>query len=569
MHDHPEVTGGNRAHVQSTHVLGLTFDQAVETAREAPGKDGDAEPALHEQTEGLEVFDEQARGAVREGSRCMTLLGDVREGAGQPEPGDGAAPGKRRGCVEAEAFGPELTAYELTALGARHAQGEVGFAGGEADDLIVGEDAQAQLRVGLTEVSQGLCQYPANDFADGRYRHLTPELGAGIEGRPGHESRLDHRLDGGEQRHAPLGQPDGGLAQQERRPGARFELAQVPAHGRLAHAEGPRSRGEAAEASHRLEGAQPIPMHRLVHPYSDVYRALLLIVIRIRRRQGRAMRFHHLRNATSVLTLGEHRLLVDPMLSDLGAMPGFKMFGGGRRRNPLVALPDSSDAALAEVTGVLITHEHPDHFDPVALAWIRDRGLPVWATAVDAPNLVKKGLQVRELSDGCLGMAVEVIPSRHGRGLLGWMMGPVNGYYLAHPDEPSVYMTGDATLTDSVVEAITRLRPDVVIAPAGAANMGIGGDILFSVDDLVTIAKLAPGQLIFNHLEALDHCPTTRASLRERMDQEGLGDRVLIPSDGESLAFEGAPDFVHVQPRAAATVEPGMQKWVTAKFAGT
>lgn len=84
-------------------------------------------------------------------------------------------------------------------------------------------------------------------------------------------------------------------------------------------------------------------------------------------------------------------------------------------------------------------------------------------------------------------------------------------------------------MTDSVRDAVERLQPDVIVAPAGAANMGIGGDILFSVDELVQLARLAPASVVFNHLEALDHCPTTRAGLHERMDAEGLSDRVHIP----------------------------------------
>ncbi len=57
------------------------------------------------------------------------------------------------------------------------------------------------------------------------------------------------------------------------------------------------------------------------------------------------MQIHHLRNATLILTLGERRLLVDPMLSAPGALPGFKVLGGGRRRNPLVPLPAGAEAA--------------------------------------------------------------------------------------------------------------------------------------------------------------------------------------------------------------------------------
>lgn len=289
--------------------------------------------------------------------------------------------------------------------------------------------------------------------------------------------------------------------------------------------------------------------------------------IRFWRRYVRGMKIQQLRSATLLLTIGEHALLVDPMLADVGAMPGFKMFGGGRRRNPLVPLPPSAPSCLESATGVLVTHEHPDHFDLAANAWTRARGLPVWASRVDAPSLRRKGLDVHELVDGALGMRVEVVENRHGRGLAGWLMGPVSGFYLSAPGEPSVYLTGDAVLTDGVLDVLDRLRPDVVVAPAGAANFGLGGDILFSVDEVVELARRARGDVILNHLEALDHCPTTRADVRARVAAEGLSARVHVPEDGEVLAFQRSPAARTVAPRGADRREPGFQKWLTAKFA--
>lgn len=269
-----------------------------------------------------------------------------------------------------------------------------------------------------------------------------------------------------------------------------------------------------------------------------------------------------------LVSIADHRLLVDPMLSDPGVLPGFKMFGGGRRRNPLVPLPASASDALASVTAVMLTHEHPDHFDAAALRWVKERRMPVWANAVDAGNLRRKGVDVHDLVDGALGMRVEVITSRHGSGLLGWMLGPVAGYYLSSPDEPSLYVVGDSVLTDSVTEAIERLQPDVVVMPAGAANMGLGGDILFSVDDVMMLAKLCRGHVVLNHLEALDHCPTTRRDLKARVAAERLGDRVHVPDDGEELTFE-RPTSAPAVPKVPSGGRPGVQKWLTAPFAGT
>jgi L-ascorbate metabolism protein UlaG (beta-lactamase superfamily) len=280
------------------------------------------------------------------------------------------------------------------------------------------------------------------------------------------------------------------------------------------------------------------------------------------------MEYHHLRNATGVLGLGAHRLLIDPMLSAPGALPGFKLFGGGRRRNPLVPLPPAADAALADVTAVLVTHEHPDHLDGPGLSWIRARGLPVWVSPVDVDNLRRKGLDAHALADGALGMTLEVVAVRHGHGPIGWLMGPVAGVYLAHPDEPSVLLTSDAVLDEALLRTIDRLRPDVIVAPAGAANFGLGRDILFSSEELVALARRAPGRVIFNHLEAIDHCPMSRATLRSRLAAEGLGERASVPNDGDLLRLARPPESTVAAVRAFAG-GPGLQKRVTALFTGT
>ncbi|WP_236516256.1 MBL fold metallo-hydrolase [Sandaracinus amylolyticus] len=278
------------------------------------------------------------------------------------------------------------------------------------------------------------------------------------------------------------------------------------------------------------------------------------------------MEIRQIRNATLVLSIGAHRLLVDPMLGAAGSMPGFRLFGSGeRRRNPLVELPRDTRAWLDDVTAALVTHEHPDHLDGAGRRFLAERKLPVWASPVDVASLRTKGLDARAL-DG-LGMDVEIVPARHGRGLLGWMMGPVAGVYLAHEGEPSVLLTSDAVMSDGLLDAIARLRPDVIVAPAGSANMGVGGDILFSIDELVTLVRRAPGVVVLNHLEALDHCPTTREALRARMQHEGLIEKVRIPDDGESIVLARRQTPERPSVRRVSPVG-GLQKWVAARISG-
>lgn len=286
------------------------------------------------------------------------------------------------------------------------------------------------------------------------------------------------------------------------------------------------------------------------------------------------MKIYHIRNATMVLELGAQRLLVDPMLGDRGQLPSFKMVGAERHRNPTVALPEGAWAELEGCTGVLLTHEHHvDHLDEQARQWILARGLPVWCSPFDLPRLKRYGFDARLLEDGALGMRAAQIEATHGRGLFGWLMGPGVGFYLEHPDEPSVYLTGDTVLTQAVKDTIKTLRPEVVIAPAGAANFGIGPDILFSVSELVELTMLAQQQgakVVFNHLESLDHCPTTRAALRELMSARGLDAGVFVPEDGERLTLDrqrAEPSPALALPKVQALGQPGLRKRVAARLA--
>jgi hypothetical protein len=89
---------------------------------------------------------------------------------------------------------------------------------------------------------------------------------------------------------------------------------------------------------------------------------------------------------------------------------------------------------------------------------------------------------------------------------------------------------------------------------------------------LMTLIRKAPHAVLLNHLhlEALDHCPTTRAALRQRLTAEGLSDRVYVPEDGETLSISRQPDAPHVAPGAEPGAEPGpiphLQKWVATRL---
>lgn len=261
------------------------------------------------------------------------------------------------------------------------------------------------------------------------------------------------------------------------------------------------------------------------------------------------MKITQLRNATLVLEFTAQgvpvALLVDPMLSPEGGLPALRYRGGTRRRNPIVELPEGAAAVLGRVTHALITHcqrGHFDHLDRAGKQFLRGRSTPVFCMPRDAGYLATRGLVVQPLAgqgrQAFLGTGhITPIACLHGRGWVGRLMEHGHGYLIEMPGEPSVYIAGDTVLTPEVRDCLTRLRPEVAVLPAGGARFDMGGKILMDGRDMIEACTLAPGMVVANHLEALDHCPTTRSGLARLAADAGVQPRLWIPHDGESRVF--------------------------------
>lgn len=256
------------------------------------------------------------------------------------------------------------------------------------------------------------------------------------------------------------------------------------------------------------------------------------------------MHITQLRNATIIIHAGAHRILVDPMLAPRDALPPLRLFDGKRARNPTVGLPDGAPAALDQVTHCLITHcqkGHFDHLDRAGKRFLRERELPVFCTAHDAPYLKQRGLNVHPLTgapgtaQAFLGGTIRTVRCTHGHGLVGALMEHGVGYVISLPGEPTLYLTGDTVLTDDVREAVLAYRPEVCVAPAGGARFDLGGEIIMGPAQVIELAQLSGATVLANHLEAISHCPPTRADLLGAARAAGLQGRVLAPADGETL----------------------------------
>ena len=99
-----------------------------------------------------------------------------------------------------------------------------------------------------------------------------------------------------------------------------------------------------------------------------------------------------------------------------------------------------------------------------------------------------------------------------------------------------MYVAGDTIWCDEVRAAIDEHTPDVIVVNASGACFLGGEPIVMTTDDVVAVARYAPGaRVVAVHLEAINHCLQTRADLHQRLHEEGLTDQVTVPEDGAEV----------------------------------
>ena len=249
------------------------------------------------------------------------------------------------------------------------------------------------------------------------------------------------------------------------------------------------------------------------------------------------MKLTLIRSATLRVRLAGRTLLVDPQLDPAGARDPVPNTPNPRR-NPLVDLPEPAAAVVAGVEAVLLTHLHQDHWDATARELL-PHDVPIFCQPHDAERLHADGfVDARPVhADAKLGdILIARTDGRHGTGEIGERMGIVSGFVLHAPNEPSIYIAGDTILCDEVRSALREHRPAAILVNASAARFLEGDPIVMDNDDVVALAREFPDTTVVAiHFETVSHSTETRADLRERLIQEGLTDRILVPEDGSEI----------------------------------
>jgi L-ascorbate metabolism protein UlaG (beta-lactamase superfamily) len=254
------------------------------------------------------------------------------------------------------------------------------------------------------------------------------------------------------------------------------------------------------------------------------------------------MRLRLIRHATLWVEYGGHKLLVDPMLSEVGTQPPIEN-SPNQRANPLVPLPVPAKELLEGVQGVLVTHIHRDHWDGAAAELI-PKSLPILGQPEDQQKFRGQGFtNLRPVSSSYTwnGITFNRTAGQHGTGEIGKKMAPVSGFVLEASGEPTFYIAGDTVWCKEVADAIRAFQARVTVVNTGAAQFLEGDPITMTAECVISVCRSAPNsQVIAVHMEAINHCLLTRADLAFQLEAARLIQQVAIPNDGDWVELRSA-----------------------------
>lgn len=258
------------------------------------------------------------------------------------------------------------------------------------------------------------------------------------------------------------------------------------------------------------------------------------------------MKITQIRNATQIITYAGKRFLIDPMLADKGAYPGFSGSARSEIRNPMVELPKSIDELL-DVDAIIVTHTHPDHWDDAAAAKIPKSMLIYVQNSSDEALLRAQGFtHLRQLSaDSHFGdIALIKTSGQHGSDeayaipAVAERLGEACGVVFQHPAEKTIYLVGDSIWIDGVADNMRRYQPGVLIMNTGWAHLLGLGAIIFGKEDVLKAHTLLPqAHTVATHMEAVNHCLVTRRELLQYAQDNEIESFVSAPNDGDSVTL--------------------------------
>ncbi len=208
----------------------------------------------------------------------------------------------------------------------------------------------------------------------------------------------------------------------------------------------------------------------------------------------------HVGQSTHLLSVGGKRFLTDPWFYD----PAF---------GALAHTPACGPEDVGELAGVLVSHDHPDHFDARAFDRLDKRA----AVLCDAePRALAERIRalgfaevhpLREWDTVTIaGVEITATPAIHDIHEIGFVL---------RAADRSIYFAGDTATHPSLAEIRERFAPTVAILPVDGTRLaGSKEKWVMDPDDAVAAAKLLGVKAAYpSHADAWFSDPLVRAGL--------------------------------------------------------
>lgn len=246
-----------------------------------------------------------------------------------------------------------------------------------------------------------------------------------------------------------------------------------------------------------------------------------------------------IRNATLTIDYAGHKILVDPMFAPKGAIGSIT----GKAESPMADLAMPVESITQGIDLILLTHNHPDHFDKYAREAL-DKSVKFFNQPADKELPIKEGFKNAETLEHSTtwgGITITRTKAQHGSGRILQAMGEGSGFVLQASNLPTIYIVGDAIWTEEIYQNIVKYKPDYIIVNSGGAVMpGFEATpiIMDAEQTMSLIQESGNAKIIAVHMDIIDHCHTTRAVLKQKAKEFNINkNKLIIPDDGEVIAL--------------------------------
>lgn len=253
--------------------------------------------------------------------------------------------------------------------------------------------------------------------------------------------------------------------------------------------------------------------------------------------------------ATVLLRYAGFTILTDPNFLRAGEVAHLG-YGLSAKRLTDPAIPID---ALPPIDFCLLSHDHGDHFDPIAEERLR-KNLPIVTTREAAGALREKGFTEPTALDPWESLTMEKdgarvkvtsMPGRHGPRVVEKLLPTVMGGLLEFPPTPErttplrLYISGDTLLFDGLKEIPTRY-PEIDLA-----LFHLGGERIIGIpltmdagQGVEAVRIIRPREIIPIHYDDYEIFRSPLEDFKLAAEAEGFANRVRYLARGETYRLE-------------------------------